>query len=160
MPQVGDIWEGFKSTEYVLMVNGVESPGVTKISGLSEGTYDTIEQPDGGSAHIHKISSTKVKFDTLTIERRMDGSPRDQQFLDWWRDTFDYANRTSRGSRTRKNLSIIKYDNGQEVLTFLVYNAWIKSSKFSDLEAGSDSFFTQTIELEHEGLERLPNSSN
>lgn len=155
MPQVGDIWEGYKSTEFVLMVDAVESPGVTRISGLSEGSYDTIEQPDGGSIHVHKISSTKVKYDTLTIERRMDGSPNDQLFLDWWRDTFNFADKVSQGSRVRKSFQIIKRDNGIPVLTFAVYHGWIKSSKFSDLEAGSDGFFTQTIEIEHEGLERI-----
>jgi hypothetical protein len=40
-------------------------------------------------------------------------------------------------------------------MTFFVYGGWIKSSKFSDLEAGSDGFLTQTIEIEHEGLERV-----
>lgn len=155
MPQVGEIWEGFKSTEFRLMVNGSESPGFTKVSGLSEGSYDTIEQPDGGGTHVHKVSSTKIKFETLTLERRMDGSPNDQLYKDWWIETFDFANKLSRGSRVRKNFSIVKLDNGTPVLEFLIYGGWIKSSKFSDLEAGSDGFFSQTIEIEHEGLERI-----
>ena len=155
MPQVGEIWEGFKSTEYVLIVDTQESPGVTKISGLSEGTYDTVEQPDGGSAYIHKISSTKVKFETLTIERRMDGSPQDQVFQAWWKSTFNLADKLSQGSRVRKSFRIEKRDNGATVLTFLITAGWIKSSKFSDLEASSTNLFTQTIEIEHEGLERI-----
>lgn len=155
MPQVGDIWEGYKSTEYVLVVDTQESPGVTKIGGLSEGTYDTVEQPDGGSTHIHKVSSTKVKFETLTVERRMDGSPQDKVFQDWWKATFNFADRVSQGSRVRKNFRIEKRDNGATVLTFLITGGWIKSSKFSDLEAGSTNFFTQTVEIEHEGLERI-----
>jgi hypothetical protein len=31
----------------------------------------------------------------------------------------------------------------------------VKSSKFSDLEAGSTNLLIQTIVLEHEGLERV-----
>ena len=156
MPLVGDIWEGFKSTEFVLIVDSVESPGITRITGLNEGMYDTIEQPDGGGTHVHKISSTKVKFDTLTIERRVDGSPEDQRYLDWWRETFHLADNVNQGSRIRKSGQIIKRDNGVDVMAFIFLDGWIKSSKFSDLEAGSDSFFTQTIEIEHEGLERIP----
>jgi len=159
MPQVGDIWEGYKSTEYVLIVDSRESPGVTKIGGLSEGAYDTVEQPDGGSTHIHKISSTKVKFETLTIERRMDGSDQDGVFETWWKETFNFADRVSQGSRVRKNFRIEKRDNGETVLLFLITGGWIKSSKFSDLEAGSTNFFTQTVEIEHEGLERRPGKS-
>lgn len=155
MPQVGDIWEGYKSTEYVLIVDTIESPGVTKIGGLSEGSFDTVEQPEGGSTHIRKVSSTKVKFETLTVERRMDGSPQDKVFQDWWKQTFNIADRTTQGSRMRKNFRIEKRDNGQAVLTFLITSGWIKSSKFSDLEAGSSNLFTQTIEIEHEGLERI-----
>ena len=155
MPLVGDFYEGYKSTEFVLIVDSVESPGVTRITGLSEGEYDTIEQPDGGSTHVHKISSTKVKFDSLTIERRVDGSPEDQRFLDWWRETFYLSDNISQGSAVRRNGQIVKRHNGVDVLTFLFFDAWVKSSKFSDLEAGTDNFFTQTIVLEHEGLERV-----
>lgn len=155
MPQVGDIWEGFRATEFVLVVDGTESPGVTKVSGLSEGEYETIEQPDGGSHHVYKISGTKVKFESLTVERRMDGSPEDARFRDWWRETFHLQGDKSVGSAVRKNGQIVKRHNGEDVLTFLFFNAWIKSSKFSDLEAGSDGLFMQTIVLEHEGLERV-----
>ncbi|MEO6218622.1 MAG: phage tail protein [Sphingomonas sp.] len=158
MPQVGEIWEGYKSTEFQLIVNGSPSPGFTRVAGLSEGTYDTIEQPDGGGTHVNKVSSTKIKYETLTLERRMDGSENDQLFKDWWIETFDFANKVSRGSRVRRNFQILKLDNGTPVLMFLVFGGWIKSSKFSDLEAGSDNFFTQTIEIEHEGLERVPPS--
>ena len=149
-------YDGMKATEYRLMLDGLESPGVTRISGLSEGSFDTIEQPDGGGLLVRKVSSTKIKFDMITIERRMDGSPEDQRFLDWWRETFYLSENFARGSRVRRSFQIVKLDYGEPVLTFLVMQAWIKSSKFSDLEAGSDSFFTQTIELEHEGLERIP----
>ena len=50
---------------------------------------------------------------------------------------------------------IEKRHNGEAILRFAFYNAWIKSSKFTDLEAGTNSLFRQTIVLEHEGLERV-----
>jgi hypothetical protein len=50
---------------------------------------------------------------------------------------------------------IVKRHDGTPVITFAFYNAWIKSSKFTDLEAGSSASFKQTIVLEHEGLERV-----
>ncbi len=156
MPQVGDIWEGYKATEFVVSIGEVRSPGVTKVTGLNEGAYDTIEQPDGGGFRINKISSTKVKYDTLVIERRVDGSPEDQRWQDWWRETYYLSDERSQGSRVRKSGQIIKFDRGVPVVAFIFQNGWIKSSKYSDLEAGSDGFFTQTIEIEHEGLERIP----
>ena len=37
MPQVGDIWESYRANEFVLIIDGTESPGVSKVSGLSRG---------------------------------------------------------------------------------------------------------------------------
>jgi len=156
MPQVGQIWEGFKATEFVFVVDGVPSPGVTRCGPLMLGQYQVIEQPDGGSDHVHKLSSTRVTFDNLTIERRVDGSPEDQRFIDWWTQTFQLAEGVSMGSSVRKNGQIIKRHNGEDVMTFLFYSAWIASVNFGDLEAGSDNLMTQTIELVVDSLELAP----
>lgn len=156
MPQVGQIWEGFKATEFVFVVDGVPSPGVTRCGPLMLGQYQVIEQPDGGSDHVHKVSSTRVTFDNITVERRVDGSQEDQRFMDWWTQTFSLSEGVSQGSSVRKNGQIIKRHNGVDVLTFLFYNAWIASVNFGDLEAGSDNLMTQTIELVVDSLELAP----
>ncbi|WP_375746452.1 phage tail protein [Corallococcus interemptor] len=154
MPKVGDIWESYRANEFVLKIDGTESPGVSKISGLSEGELETIEQPDGGSNHVYKIAAAKVKFESLTIERYVDGSPEDKRFMDWFRQTFKLNSRIQGGSTVRKNGMIEKRHNGETVMTFAFFNAWVKSSKFTDLEAGTTNLMKQTIVLEHEGLER------
>jgi len=156
MPKVGDLWESYRTSEFVLIVDGRESPGVTKVSGLSEGEIETIEQPEGGSWHVYKIAGNKVKFESLTIERHVDGSEEDKRFQDWFRQTFKLNQPTQGGSTVRKDGMIVKRHNGADVLTFAFYGAWVKSSKFTDLEAGSTNLFKQTIVLEHEGLERVP----
>lgn len=155
MPQVGDIWESFRANEFVLVIDGIPSPGVSKISGLSEGEIDTIEQADGGSNRVHKIAAAKVKFDSLTIERYLDGSPQDIRFRDWFRESFNINSNAQGGSSMRRTGTIEKRHNGEKVLTFLFKGAWVKSSKFTDLEAGSTALMKQTIVLEHEGLERI-----
>ena len=155
MPQVGDFWESYRTDEFVLVIDGTVSPGVTKISGISEGKFDTIEQPDAGTSHVYKISSTKVKFDPLTIERYVDGSPEDARFREWFRETFDLNSDQPGGSLVRRNGMIEKRHNGETVLRFAFYNAWIKESNFTDLEAGTNNPMKQTLVLEHEGLERV-----
>jgi phage tail-like protein len=156
MPRVGDIYESYRANEFILQIDGVPSPGVTKVSGLSEGEIDTIEQPDGGTNHVYKIAATKVKFEPLTIERYVDGSPEDERFKDWFQATFKLNNRNPGGSSVRKHGTIEKLHNGKVVLRFAFYYAWVKSSKFTDFEAGSTNVMKQTIVLEHEGLERVP----
>jgi phage tail-like protein len=155
MPRVGDFFETYRANEFVLVVDGTESPGVSKISGLSEGEIDTIEQPDGGTPFVHKIAASKIKFESLTIERYVDGSPEDKRFQDWFSSTFRLNSATQGGSSIRKNGMIVKRHDGTPVITFAFYNAWVKSSKFTDLEAGSTNAFKQTIVLEHDGLERV-----
>jgi len=155
MPQVsGNIWESYRSNEFVLWIDGQPSPGVSKISGLSEGEVDTIEQADGGSNHVFKIAASKVKFEPLTIERYVDGSPEDQRFRDWFKQIFNLTSKEQGWSAVRKSGMIQKLHNGVPVITFSFMNGWIKSSKFTDLEAGSTNHFKQTIVLEHEGLKR------
>src|SRR5436190_6803094 len=155
MPQVGDIWESYRANEFVLVIDGTESPGVSKVSGLSEGEVETIEQPDGGTNHVYKVAAAKVKFEPLTIERYVDGSPEDKRFRDWFAAVFQLNSTTQGGSSVRKNGMIEKRHNGEKVMTFAFRAAWIKSSKFTDLEAGSTALLKQTIVLEHEGLEHV-----
>lgn len=155
MPQVGDFWESYRANEFVVEIEGRPSPGISKVTGLSEGEVETIEQPDGGSGHVYKIAAAKVKFEPLTLERYVDGSPEDQRFRDWFREVFQLARGTQGGSSTRRSGMVHKYHQGEKVLSFAFFNAWMKSSKFTDLEAGSTSHFKQTIVLEHEGLERV-----
>jgi phage tail-like protein len=154
MPKVGDIYESFRANEFIFWVDGTQSPGVSKVSGLSEGEIDTIEQPDGGSNHVFKVAATKIKFEPLTVERYVDGSSEDKRFKDWFAATFKLNNKQNGGSSVRKNGMIQKLHNGQVVMTFSFTNAWVKSSKFTDLEAGSTGLMKQTIVLEHEGLQR------
>jgi phage tail-like protein len=155
MPKVNDFYEGFRANEFVLVIDGTESPGVSKISGLSEGEFETVEQPDGRTGHVYKLASARVKFESLTVERRVDGSPEDKRFRDWFRQTFRLNAPTQGGSTVRKNGMVVKRHFGEDVLRFAFYGAWVKSSKFTDLEAGSTGLLLQTIVLEHEGLERV-----
>jgi phage tail-like protein len=145
--------ESFRTHGFIVEIEGTQCP-VTKVTGLNEGMTETIEQPDGGSPIVHKISSGIVKFDTLVIERNVDGTQFDQFFKDWFAEMFQ-LNGDSLGSSVRRNGAVAKLENGAEVMRFAFYGAWVKSSKFSDLEAGSSGLFKQTLELEHEGLERV-----
>ncbi|MFG3257561.1 phage tail protein [Streptomyces sp. NPDC048172] len=145
--------ESYRTHGFLVEIEGTQCP-VTKVTGLNEGMTETIEQPDGGSPTVHKISSGVVKFDTLVIERNMDGSRFDGFFKDWFAEMFQ-LNGSTGNSSVRRNGAVIKVENDEEVLRFAFYGAWIKSSKFADLEAASTNLFKQTIELEHDGLERV-----
>lgn len=146
--------EAYRTHEFVVEVDNITSPNVTKVSGLSDGDVDAIDQPDGGSNIIHKISSGIVKFDDITLERNLDGTAADQEFLDWFQEMFN-INGNGAGSSLRRNGSIVKMHNGDEVMRWAFSEAWVKSSKFADLEAGSSNLMKQTIVLAVERVERI-----
>jgi phage tail-like protein len=146
--------EAYRTDEFVVEIEGVESPGITKVTGLSEGDVEAIDQPDGGANITHKISSGIVKYDDLTLERNMDGSQADEDFKAWFEEMFKLDG-TGTGSQLRRNGSIVKKQFGQEVLRFAFEGAWIKSSKFTDLDAATSDLMKQTIVLAVERMYRV-----
>lgn len=149
-----DFNEAYRTDEVFVEIAGIASPGITKVTGLSEGDVDPIDQPDGGANITHKISSGIIKYDDLTLERNMDGSQADEDFKDWFDEMFKLDG-TGRGSQLRRNGSVVKKQFGQEVLRFAFEGAWMKSSKFSDLDAASSDLMKQTIVLAVERMYRV-----
>ena len=84
----------------------------------------------------------------------MDGSQADSDFRDWFQEMFTLDG-TGTGSQLRRNGSVVKKQFGQEVLRFAFEGAWIKSSKFSDLNAANSELFKQTIVLAIERMYRV-----
>ncbi len=146
--------EAYRTHEFVVEIEGIESPGVTKVTGLSDGEVDAIDQPDGGSNVIHKISSGIIKHGDITIERNMDGTAADKAFKDWFQEMFKIDG-TGLGSKLRRNGSVVKKQFGAEVMRFAFEGAWIKSSKFTDLDASASGLMKQTIVLAIERMTRI-----
>lgn len=146
--------EAYRTDEFAVEIEGIESPGITKVSGLSEGEVDAIDQPDGGANITHKISSGIVKYGDVTLERNMDGSQADEDFKSWFVEMFKLDG-TGTGSQLRRNGSIVKKQFGQEVLRFAFEGAWIKSSKFTDLDAATSALMKQTIVMAVERMYRV-----
>ena len=144
----------YRANEFVVEIGTSVSPTVAKVSGLNLGTTDSVEVPEGGSNIVHKVSSGIVKFEPLTLERYVDGSPDDQLFKAFFDEMFRYG-AGGQGSRTRRDGSIVKLHFGTEAFRFAFYGAWIKSTSFTDLEAGSSALFKQTVVLEHDGIELI-----
>jgi phage tail-like protein len=146
--------EPYRANEFVVEIGTVESPTVSKVSGLSLGETDSIDVPEGGTNVVHKVSSGIVKFQPLTIERYVDGSADDGLFKDFFASMFQRGG-GGQGSTVRRDGSIVKKQFGKEVFRIAFYGAWVKSASFSDLEAGSTNLLKQTVVLEHEGLELI-----
>ena len=40
--------EAFRTNEFYVEVDGIPNPGVVKVSGLSDGSVEALDQPQGG----------------------------------------------------------------------------------------------------------------
>jgi phage tail-like protein len=145
--------EAFRTNEFVVEIEGIQSPGITKVSGVSEGEVDSIDQHDGGANVVHKISAGIIKYGDITLERNMDGTASDTDFQTWFYAMFSLDG-TGIGSGLRRSGSIVKKQFGREVMRFVFEGAWIKSSKFSDLDAGANALMKQTLVLAVERVYR------
>jgi phage tail-like protein len=145
--------ESYRTHGFLVEIEGT-SVQATKVTGLNEGHTDVVEMASGGDAIVRKISSGIVKFDNLVIERDMDGTSEDQLFRDWFSEMFQLTG-TSHGSSIRRNGAIVKQHFGVEVARFGFVEGFIVSSKFADLEAKSTNLWKQTVEIAHNGLQRL-----
>jgi len=146
--------EAYRTDEFVVEIEGIESPGITKVSGLMDGEIDAIDQPDGGANIVHKISSGNIKYGDLTLERNMDGTQADADFKAWFNEMFTLDGKGT-GSQLRRNGSVVHLQFQEEVERWAFEGAWMKSSKFSDLDAGTSGLMKQTIVLAVERMYRV-----
>ena len=80
--------EAFRTNEFYVEVDGIPNPGVVKVSGLSDGSVEALDQPQGGSNIVRKVPASIVKFEDLTIERYMTGDQGDAEFKEWFQQSF------------------------------------------------------------------------
>jgi phage tail-like protein len=154
------VLEPYFANEFVVEIASKESPTVSKVTGLSLGKADPVDIPESGTNVVHKVSSGVVKFESLTLERYMDGSEDDRRFKEFFEQMFKISGQGGTPARglgssqaVRRDGAIVKKHYGQEVFRVAFYGAWVSQMKIGDLDAGSTTPLKQTITLEHDGLE-------
>ena len=154
MPKVGDIWESYRANEFVLMIDGTREPGRQQGLGLSARARWTRSSSRTAAATTSTRSpAAKVKFEPLTIERYVDGSPEDKRFRDWFGQTFKLEPtdaRAARRAQERDDREAAQRRGGAEVRLLRTPGSSPRSSP--TWRPARPHLFKQTIVLEHEGL--------
>ncbi len=153
--------------------------GFTSVSGLSVNTESIPYREGGYNTTVHQIPG-QTTFAPITMQRGVTIGSR--QNWDWMRHLFSVVGGSRSnpdgslfGASTdfRVNLDILVLAhptsgsaanaNGAEqtassndIVTnrFRVYNAWITSLAYSDLNAGDNALFVEQITLAHEGFDQ------
>jgi phage tail-like protein len=133
----------YKNFRFVVDIDGNRA-GFTNVSGLAA-EAEVIEYREGadGFTSPRKLPG-RVKYPNVTLRR---GVTTDRFLWDWWKTILA-------GSVQRRNVGIILLDDDRnEVLRWILSEAWIAKIEVSDLDAEGNEVAIESIELAHEGLE-------
>jgi phage tail-like protein len=115
------------------------------VSGF-DSTIDVIEHREGGENTTVRKLPGLTKYANISLKW---GITDDRQLYQWHRAAVE-------GDVQRKNGSIVGLDRrGNEVLRWNFFNAWPSKYDAPDFSAEGSDVAIETLELAHEGLERV-----
>jgi phage tail-like protein len=129
---------------FLVEIDGITRAAFHDVSGF-DSTIDVIEHREGGENTTRKLPGM-TKYSNITLKW---GITDDRQLYEWHRDAI-------RGNVLRKNGSIVGLDRkGTEVVRWNFFNAWPSKYDAPDFNAEGNDVAIETLELAHEGLERV-----
>ena len=141
--------------------------GFTSVSGLSV-TTDSIPYREGGyNTTVHQIPG-QTTFAPITLQRGVILGT--SQNWDWMRKLFATVQGGSTAGigenfRVDLEIQVLNHpvagsgegtnsgDKSEVAMRFHVYNAWVTSVAYSDLNAGDNALFVEQMTLVHEGFD-------
>lgn len=135
----------YKNFRFDVDIDGTRA-GFASVSGLAaEAEVIEYRQGSDGFTSSRKLPG-RVKYPNVTLRR---GVTTDHFLWDWWKTILA-------GLVQRRNVQIILLDDDRnEVLRWLLSEAWIAKIEVSDLDAEGNEVAIESIELAHEGLELI-----
>jgi phage tail-like protein len=130
---------------FLVEIDGISRAAFHDVTGF-DSTIDVVEHREGGENTTVRKLPGLTKYSNITLKW---GITDDHQLYDWHRDAVQ-------GNVQRKNGSIVGLDRrGNEVLRWNFFNAWPAKYDAPDYNAEGNDVAIETLELAHEGLERV-----
>ncbi len=141
----GDIKDPWGNFNFLVEIDGISRAAFHEVSGF-DSTIDVIEHREGGeNTTLHKLPGM-TKYSNLVLKW---GITDDVQLYQWHRQVVN-------GEIQRKNGSIVLLDRaGQEVARWNFIRAWPSKYDGPDFNAEGNDIAIETLELAHEGVERV-----
>jgi phage tail-like protein len=130
---------------FLVEIDGITRGAFQSVGGF-DSTIDVVEHREGGENTTTRKLPGLTKYSNITLKW---GITDDRQLYEWHRDAV-------LGNVQRKNGSIVGLDRrGNEVLRWNFFNAWPSKYDAPDFNAEGSDVAIETLELAHEGLERV-----
>jgi phage tail-like protein len=134
----------YKAFNFRVEIDGLTA-SFSQVSGL-ESEVEAIDYREGGEqARVRKLPGLR-KYTNIVLKR---GITRDLELWNWHKQVLD-------GNVQRRNGSVVLLDDqGQEQVRWNFVNSWPCKYVGPALDARSNDVAIETLELAHEGLERV-----
>ncbi|HSA50430.1 MAG TPA: phage tail protein [Yinghuangia sp.] len=141
----GDIQDPFVNFNFLVELDGIARGAFQEVTGL-DATVDVVEHREGGwNITPHKFPGQN-KFANIVLKW---GMATDTELYEWHRQIVD-------GAILRRNGSVILLDRrAQEVSRWNFVRAWPTKYTGPTLNAEADDIAIESLEIVHEGLERV-----
>lgn len=130
---------------FLVEIDGITRAAFHDCTGF-DSTIDVIEHREGGENTTSRKLPGLTKYGNITLKW---GMTDDRQLYEWHREAV-------KGNVQRKNGSIVCLDRGgTEVTRWNFVNAWPSKYDAPDFNAEGNDVAIETLELAHEGLDRV-----
>jgi phage tail-like protein len=141
----GNIPDQFGSFNFLVEIDGITRAAFHEVTGF-DSTIDVIEHREGGENTTLRKLPGMTKYSNIVLKW---GVTDDVQLYQWHRSVVT-------GEIQRKNGSIVLLNRaGTEVARWNFVRAWPTKYDGPDLNAEGTDVAIETLELAHEGVERV-----
>lgn len=135
----------YRNFNFLVEIDGITQAGFSDCSGFGAST-DPIEYREGGENTTVKKLPGVTKYNNISLKWGLTDS---SELYNWYRDVV-------KGKVQRKNGSIIVLDQeGKEKIRWNFFNGWPTKWDGPDFSAKGNDVAIETLELAHEGVERV-----
>lgn len=135
----------FFNFNFIVELDGIATAAFSEVTGL-DSTIDVIEYREGGRNTTPLKLPGMTKYSNIVLKRGMTDNV----------ELFEWHRQAVLGNLQRRNGSIIVLDRqGSEVARWNFVNAWPTKYDAPDFNASGNEVAVETLELAHEGIERV-----
>lgn len=137
-----------RNSRFLLEIDGISIAGFSSCS-LPENSTETTEYREGNDRPTPRKLWSLNSYGTLTLEK---GTTADSIALYEWRKSVEQGNVDD----ARRNIAVVLHDEaGDAGARWEFRDAWPTNYSAPDLDGTGSDVAIESIEIEHEGMERI-----
>jgi len=135
----------YKNFKYQLEIDGLNVGGFSEVSGF-DASYDIIEYREGNMSPTPMKMPGLIKYGNVTLKKGVTNNT----------DLFNWVKSGMEGGTVRKTVTLtLLGESGEPAAAWRILDAWPAKYDAPAFQATSSEVAIESLELAHEGLDRL-----